>query len=103
MGVFGCEDLPWILHVIFTLKRVRMVRRARKMAVTMDSMDGDQPGRLAMSAVVLVVLSLRGPEEGGEGSKAPGDIERSSLRARLSVLCFSNEARRSTILGHGVQ
>ena len=58
MGVFGYEDLPWILHVIFTLKSVRMVRRARKMAVTMVSMDGDQPGGFAISVVLLVILSL---------------------------------------------
>ena len=57
----GIKDLPWILHVTFTLKRVRMVRRARKIAVTMVSVDGDDQGRFAMSAVLLVVLSLRGP------------------------------------------
>ena len=61
MGAFGCEDLPWIRHVIFTLKRVRMVRQARKMAVIMVSMDGDDQGKFALSAVLLVVLSLRGP------------------------------------------
>ena len=61
MGVLGHEDLPWILQVIFTLKRVRMVRRARKIAVTMASIDGDDQGRFAMSAVLLVVLSLREP------------------------------------------
>lgn len=60
-GVFHYEDLPWILHVIFTLKSVRTVRRARKMAVTIVSMDGDQPGKLAMSVVLLVVLSLGEP------------------------------------------
>ena len=56
------------------------------MAVTMVSMDGDQPGKRAISVVSLVVLSLGEPEEGGEGSEAPGDIERSSLRTRLSAL-----------------
>ena len=61
MRVLGYEDLPWILHVIFTLKRVRMVRRARKIAVTMISIDGDGQGRFAMSAVSLVLLLLRGP------------------------------------------
>lgn len=61
MGVFAYEDLPWILHVIFTLKSVRTVRRARKMAVTMVSMDGDQPGELPISVVFLVVLSLCEP------------------------------------------
>lgn len=58
--VLGFEDLPWILHVIFTLKSVRMVRRARKIAVTMVSVDGDDQGRFAMSVVLLVALSLRG-------------------------------------------
>ena len=61
MDVPGYEDLPWILHVIFTLKRVSTVRRARKIAVTMVSMDGDQEGRPGTSAVSLVALSLRGP------------------------------------------
>ena len=61
MGIFGYGDLPWILHVIFTLKSVRTVRRARKMAVTMVSTDGDQPGKLALSVVVYVVLSLGEP------------------------------------------
>lgn len=55
MGVFGHGDLPWILHVMFTLKSVRTVRRARKTAVIMDSMDGDKEGRLATSVVALVV------------------------------------------------
>ena len=61
MSVFGYEDLPWILHVILTLKSVRTVRTARKMAVTMVSMDGDQLGKLAVSVVLLVVLSLGEP------------------------------------------
>ena len=103
MGVLGYEDLPWILQVILTLKRVRIVRRARKIAVTMVSVDGDDQGRFAMSVVSLLVLLLRVPYEGGEGSKAPGDIETSSLRARSSALYFSKKAGRSPILGHGVQ
>ena len=61
MGVLGYEDLPWILQVIFTLKSVRMVRRARKMAVATVSIDGDDHGKLSIPAVLLVVLSLRGP------------------------------------------
>ena len=103
MDILGYEDLPWILQVMFTLKRVRMVIRARKIAVTMVSGVGNDQGRFAASVVLLVVLSLCGPGEGGEGSKAPGDIERSSLRARLSVLCFSKEAGQPRILGQGVQ
>ena len=31
------------------------------MAVTIVSMDGDQPGKLAISVVLLVVLSLAEP------------------------------------------
>ena len=58
LDVLGYEDLPWILQVMFTLKRVRMVRRMRKMAVTMVSVDGDGQG---ISNVFSVVLSLRGP------------------------------------------
>ena len=58
MDVFGYENLPWILHVMFTLKSVRTVRRARKMAVTMVSTDGDHSGKLALSVVLLVVLLL---------------------------------------------
>ena len=56
------------------------------MAVTMVSTDGDQSGNLAISVVLLVVLSLGEPYKGGEGSEAPGDIDRSCLRARLSAL-----------------
>ena len=47
--------------MIFTLKRVSTVRRARKMAVTMVSMGGNHEGRPGTSAVSLVTLSLRGP------------------------------------------